>query len=183
LLLLLLCLKNTVCFSAHTITRWTGGAKNVGDKVQEDLKLSIEAGKHAQAITGRIERVCEKLGVAEGEALVLAARVDPDEIGVLLKRHDSKLNTQRLLYLHFESIVEAVHRRVSAEVGDSAGVKAAEKAREAAGAERVAADTAAVVGVIKELTSREEARSYRARGRRVEGGCSLHKLKSLKMVC
>jgi hypothetical protein len=130
------------------LTRWTGGAKNVGDKVHEDLKLSIEAGKHAQAITGRIERVCEKLGIAEGEALDLAARVDPDEIGVLLKRHDSKLNAQRLLYLHFESIVEAVHRLVSA------GVKAAEEARAAAGAERLAADMAAAVGAIKELTSR-----------------------------
>jgi hypothetical protein len=148
------------------LTRWTGGAKKVGDKVLENLKLSIEAGKHAQAITGRIERVCEKLGVAEGEALDLAARVDPDEIGVLLKRHDSKLNAQRLLYLHFESIVEAVHRRVSAEVEDNAGVKADEEARAAAGAERLAADAAAVVGVVKEFASRGK----RARIERVDDG-------------
>jgi hypothetical protein len=63
---------------------------------------------------------------------------------VLLNRHDSKLNAQRLLYLLFERIVEAVHRRVSAEVEDSADVKAAEEAR------------AAVVGVIKDLRKRDD---------------------------
>jgi hypothetical protein len=162
------------------LTRWTGGAKNVGDKVHEDLKLSIEAGKRAHAITGRIERVCEKLGIAEGEALDLAARVDPDEIGVLLKRHDSKLNAHRLLYLHFVLIVEAVHRRVSAEVADSASVKADEEARAAAGAERLAADAAAGC---QGVCVAGEARSYRARGRRVDGGCGLRELMSLKMVC
>jgi hypothetical protein len=41
---------------------------------KSDLKLSIEASKHAQTITGGIERVCEKLGVAEGEALDLGGR-------------------------------------------------------------------------------------------------------------